>query len=151
MASTEQTAKSHRDIVNSYLERFYGELNEGRPEEDQIPFKLLDDEGFTAIKKGSATVGINVLEDKGILLFLSDIMPVPDSNQLELFRKLLELNFLATSDASFAVDRRNDRIYLRALRGLEGLDYEEFADLLETVALVADEWDDKLRDEFGTQ
>jgi hypothetical protein len=42
-------------------------------------------------------------------------------------------------------------VYLRILRRLEGLDYEEFDDLLHTIASVADEWDDKLRTSFLTQ
>ena len=139
-----------RDRVNDYIKRFNETLNEGLPEEQKIEFKLLDAQGYTAVKKGSATVGINVLEDHGILLFLSAIMKVPEPKQLELYRKLLELNFLATSDGAFAIDARNNQVYLRALRGLEGLDYEEFVDILNTVAEVADEWDDKLRQEFGS-
>ena len=38
---------------------------------------------------------------------------------------------------------------VRALRRLSGLDYEEFEDLLYTVGKVADDWDDRLRTEFG--
>lgn len=140
----------YRDRVNQYIKRFNDSLNEGLPEEQKIEFKLLDGQGYTAVKKGSATVGINVLEDHGILLFLSVIMKVPEAKQLELYRKLLELNFLATSDGAFAIDARNNQVYLRALRGLEGLDYEEFVDILNTVAEIADEWDDKLREEFGS-
>jgi hypothetical protein len=49
-----------------------------------------------------------------------------------------------TSDASFAIDKDKDAVYLRALRRLSGLDYEEFEDLLHTMASVADEWDDRL-------
>jgi hypothetical protein len=142
-------AADHSARVNKYLKRFYDEINRSLPEDQKVEFQLLDDEGYTAIQKGSATVGINVLEDHRILMFLSVIMKVPETRQLELFRKLLELNFLATSDAAFAIDRRNNHIYVRALRGLEGLDYEEFRDMLETVAEVADQFDDRLREEFA--
>ena len=41
-----------------------------------------------------------------------------------------------------------DAVYLRALRRLSGLDYEEFEDLLHTMATVADEWDDRLAELF---
>ena len=34
-------------------------------------------------------------------------------------------------------------------RSVAGLDYEEFEELLHTVATVADEWDDKLISQFG--
>ena len=40
---------------------------------------------------------------------------------------------------------------VRALRGLAGLDYEEFEDLVETVGRVADTWDDALKREFGRE
>ena len=64
--------------------------------------------------------------------------------------RLLELNYLATEDGAFAIDRESGRVYLRALRSLESLDFDEFVDMLDTVARVADEWDDKLRAQFGS-
>ena len=85
----------------------------------------------------------------GILLFLAPLMKVPERNRLEFYRKLLELSFLATSDAAFAIDKKTEVAYLRIFRRLEGIDFDEFEDLLHTIALVADEWDDKLRDQFG--
>ena len=33
-------------------------------------------------------------------------------------------------------------LYLRILRGLEGLDYEEFEDTVHSIAQTADKWDD---------
>jgi hypothetical protein len=124
------------DMVNDYLDRF------GKVIGVELP--PLDAEGYTEVKRGSATVGINVLADHGMLIFLSRMMDVPDPAPPELFRHLLELNFLATSDAAFAIDKEQGAIYLRALRRLAGLDYDEFEDLLHTVATVADEWDDRL-------
>ncbi len=132
---------SYREIIDDYIARF-GELV-------GVEFDPLDEEGYTSVRRGSATVGINALEEHRVLLFLAPIMEVPKSGQGDLYRKLLELNFLGTSDGAFAIDRENDIIYLRALRGLDGLDFEEFVDILDTVAGVADEWDDKLRAEFS--
>ena len=40
----------------------------------------------------------------GVLLFLSAIMEVPQTRQIDFYRKLLELNFLRTSDGAFAID-----------------------------------------------
>jgi hypothetical protein len=40
-------------------------------------------------------------------------------------------------------------VYVRALRRISGLDFEEFEDLLQTVSAVADEWDDELQREFA--
>jgi hypothetical protein len=71
-------------------------------------------------------------------------MEVPRDGREAFYRRLLELNFLVTSDGAFAIDKDRDAVYLRALRRLSGLDYEEFEDLLHTIASVADEWDDRL-------
>jgi len=128
------------EMVNDYLQRFGAEVG--------VALDPLDADGYTEIRRGSATVGINVLEEHGILLFLSRIMPVPREGREVLYRRLLELNFLVTSDASFAIDKDKDAIYLRALRRLSGLDFEEFEDLLQTMASVADEWDDRLARAF---
>jgi hypothetical protein len=138
-----QTQKVYRDaveMVNDYLQRFGKSVG--------VELDPLDQDGYTDVRRGSATVGINVLNEHGILLFLSRIMAVPREGREALYRRLLELNFLVTSDASFAVDKDKDAIYLRALRRLSGLDYEEFEDLLHTMASVADEWDDRLAQMF---
>jgi hypothetical protein len=133
MADTAQVAE--------YIQRFSDMIG--------VPIAPLDKDGFTQVARGSATVGINVDEQKGIIFFLAPIMDVPQANREALYRRLLELNYLATEDGAFAVDRESGRVYLRALRPLEGFDFEEFVDLLDTVARVADEYDDQLRAEFA--
>jgi hypothetical protein len=77
-------------------------------------------------------------------------MTVPITGRESFYRRLLELSFLTSSDAAFAVDAQRDEVVVRALRRLSGLDYEEFEDLLDTVGKVADDWDDALKGEFGT-
>jgi hypothetical protein len=130
------TYRTAVDMVNAYLRRFGTSVG--------VELDPLDEDGYTDVRRGSATVGINVLEDHGILLFLSRIMEVPRDGREAFYRRLLELNFLVTSDGAFAIDKDRDAVYLRALRRLSGLDYEEFEDLLHTIASVADEWDDRL-------
>ena len=96
-------------------------------------------------------MGINVLEDHGVLLLRGAGHAIPHTGRETFYRRLLELSFLTTSDAAFAIDGHRDEVVVRALRRLSGLDYEEFEDLLETVGKVADDWDDTLRAEFGRQ
>jgi Tir chaperone protein (CesT) family len=134
-------AKNDLDRVNDYLARFSQLVG--------VSIQPLDSEGYTQVVRGSATIGINVLAEKGFILLLSPMLDSPTRNQAELYRTLLELNYLRTEDAAFAIDRESGRVYLRALHSLDLLDYEEFCDLLDTVARVADEWDDKLRSQFG--
>jgi len=40
-------------------------------------------------------------------------------------------------------------LYLRILRGLENLDYDEFEDIVHSIAKTADHWDDKLAGELA--
>ena len=128
------------EMVNAYLQRFAERAN--------VELRPLDENGYTQTRKGSATIGVNVLDDHGVLLFVAPVMPVPKAGREALYRRILELSFLTTSDASFAIDAAKDEIFVRALRRLSGLDYEEFEDLLDTVGRVADEWDDLLKREF---
>jgi hypothetical protein len=140
------TGRSYRDateMIDDYLVRFGESVG--------VELDPLDEDGYTDVRRGSATVGINVLEEHGILLFLSRIMEVPKEGREAFFRRLLELNFLVTSDAAFAIDKDKEAVYLRALRRLSGLDYEEFEDLLHTMATVADEWDDRLAELFPNE
>jgi len=139
-ASGEQFA-SAQAMVNAYLARFGNRAGS--------TLEPLDATGYTLVRKGSASVAISVLEDHGVLLLVAPVMPLPQEGREELYRRLLELSFLATSDAAFAVDAQRGEVVVRALRRLSGLDYEEFEDLLETVGKVADDWDDALRREFG--
>ena len=130
----------HRQRINEFISRFGDERG--------LVLDALNEEGFTQVARGSATVRITVLEEHGVLLLIAPVMKVPEKNTEAFYRRLLELSFLATSDAAFAIDKKTDMAYLRVLRRLEGLDYEEFDDLLHTIASVADEWDDKLRMQF---
>ncbi len=133
--------KTSRELVQDYIQRFSELIG--------VPIDPLDADGFTQVARGSATVGINVVEQKGFILFLAPIMEVPAARREEFFRQLLELNYLETEDGAFAIDKSSGRVYLRALRPLENLDWDEFVDLLDTIARVADEWDDKLKAQFG--
>ncbi len=111
-----QTFPDARAMVNAYLTRF--------GERAGAKLESLDASGYTLVRKGSASVGINVLEDHGVILFVAPVMPVPVTGRETFYRKLLDLSFLATSDAAFAVDAQRDEVVVRALRRLSGLDYE---------------------------
>jgi hypothetical protein len=138
--TTGQRFSNASAMVDAYLQRF--------AERAGIELRPLDENGYTQTRKGSASIGVNVLDDHGVLLLIAPVMPVPKIGREMLYRRLLELSFLTTADASFAIDAAKDEIFVRALRRLSGLDYEEFEDLLDTVGRVADEWDDVLKREF---
>ena len=128
-------------MVNAYLARF--------AERAGASLQPLDENGYTQTRKGSATIGLNVLDDHGLLLLLAPVMPVPTSGRETFYRRLLELSFVTTSDAAFAVNSHQDEVVVRCLRRLSALDYEEFEDILATVGEVADHWDDELPRQYG--
>ena len=130
-----------RQRIDEFIQRF--------GKERDLELDALNAQGYAEIARGSALVRINVVEEHGVLLMISPVMRVPERNAEAFYRRLLELSFLATSDAAFAIDKKTDMVYLRIVRRREGLDYEEFEDLLHTIATVADEWDDKLKAQFG--
>ncbi len=136
-----------RTLINVYIKRFSDKVSVAIGRE--AGFAALDADGYSCVVRGSATVGINLFEESAVLMFLCRIMPVPKENQALFCRKLLELNFLATADGAFAIDQESNDVYLRAVRTAKGLDYDEFEEMLNTVATVADEWDDKLIADFG--
>ncbi|MCK9462994.1 MAG: YbjN domain-containing protein [Proteobacteria bacterium] len=136
-----------RGLVDAFIARFSAKVSEARGA--AIAFDPLDADGYTCLSRGSATIGINVLAEQGTLLFLSRVIKVPAEKREELYRFVLELNYTATSDAAFAIERDTDTVCLRAMRSLAGLDYDEFEDMLHSIAAVADEWDDELRERFS--
>ncbi len=124
-----------RARVAEYLDRFGRERN--------ITLPPLGDDGVGMIQRGSAVVSIHVLAEKGVLLLLSRVAKAPELDATRA-RRLLEASFLETGDAAFALHPQTGDLYLRILRGLEGLDYEEFEDIVHSIAQTADRWDDKL-------
>jgi len=99
-----------RTMVDAYLQRF--------SERAGTNLQPLDDSGYTTVRKGSAVVGINVLEDHGVLLILAPVMKVPKAgNHEKLFRRLLELSFITTADAAFAIDEQKEEVFVRLCGG----------------------------------
>ncbi len=136
-------------MVNAYLERFAKRAGLRGPDgAPHVP--ALDEGGYAQAQRGSAIIGINVLEEQGVLMVFSPIMPVPIAGREAFYRRLLELSFVTTSDAAFAINTQRDEVVVRCLRRLSALDFEEFEDILATVGEIADRWDDALIQEFGT-
>jgi hypothetical protein len=136
----DETPPDHMSRVATYLERFGRERN--------LSLAPLTAEGVGSVQRGSAVVTIHVLPDKNILLALSRVASAPTLDEAKA-RRLLTLSFVETGDAAFALHPQSGDLYLRILRGLEGLDYEEFEDLVHSIAQTADKWDDKLAAELA--
>ncbi len=125
--------------VAELLARFARERN--------LTLPPLAEDGTGSIQRGSAVVTIHVLADRGVLLLLSKVAAAP-ALTADQAKRLLTLSFVETKDAAFALHPQTGDLYLRILRGLEGLDYEEFEDLVHSIAATADHWDDRLATEL---
>jgi Tir chaperone family protein CesT len=133
-------AADPRSRVAEFLDRFGRERNLSLPP--------LGEDGIGMIQRGTALVTIHVLPDKGVLLLLSRVAKQPTLDETKA-KRLLQASFLETGDAAFAIHPQTGDVYLRILRGLEGLDYEEFEDLVHSIASAADHWDDRLARELS--
>ena len=122
--------------VASFLDRF--------AKERDLALPPLSDDGVGRIQRGSAVITVQVMAAQGVLMVHARVAPAPAAGKEELLRKLLTASFTATGDAAFALHPETGEVYLRVLRTLYHLDYEEFEDLVHTVATVADHWDDLL-------
>jgi hypothetical protein len=122
--------------VAEYLQRFGTERN--------LTLPPLSEDGVGSIQRGSAIVSIHVLAEKDVLLVLSKVATAPELDE-PLARRLLSASFVETGDAAFALHPQTGDLYLRIFRGLEGLDYEEFEDIVHSIASQADHWDDQLK------
>ena len=129
-----------RKVIAEFLDRFGRERN--------VTLPPLGEDGTGMIQRGSAVVSIHVLADKGVLLLLARVAKQP-ALDLARARRLLAASFTETGDAAFALHPQTGDLYLRILRGLEGLDYEEFEDLVHSIAKTADHWDDALARELA--
>ena len=134
-------AHDPKAVVASLLERFARERN--------LTLPPLAEDGTGSIQRGSAVVSIHVLADRGVLLLLAKVADAPTLDATQA-RRLLMLSFVETKDAAFALHPQTGDLYLRILRGLDGLDYEEFEDLVHSIAQTADHWDDRLAKELAS-
>jgi hypothetical protein len=124
-----------RARIAAFLDRFGKERN--------VTLPPLSSDGVGSIQRGSAVVTIHVLAERGVLLLLAKVAEAP-AIDAALGKRLLTASFVETGDAAFALHPQTGDLYLRILRGLDGLDYEEFEDLVHSIAVAADHWDDEL-------
>jgi len=97
--------------------------------------------------KGSAKVYIDIYGQSGTdyICVASPIMEMPSKALLPFYRKLLELNHDMYA-ANFSV--KENWVWLRILRELDGLDKNEATAMLNRVGTYSDQFDELLIDEF---
>ena len=106
------------------------------------------------IERGSATGSVRVVSDPGhpenLLVVRLSIMRVPEAAGADFHRRLLELNHASLGRAAFSIDD-DGLVSLTAGRPVEDLDPGELIDLILWTSEYADDLDDKLLAEFGSE
>jgi len=115
-------------------------------------FRKVEDR-FYVVKQGSAYVMINVLplgENRAILRCVSQLLKGvhPDP---QLAWKLLHLNSMLRLGAFALVPDENRVFFIHSILGGETLDPPEVLATIRDVALIADEYDDKIATLYGGQ
>ena len=102
------------------------------------------------VKKGSATISIDLVEyPDSYRVRVSAIILTMDAkvDRAALFERLLSLNAVEVTGAAFAVQQ--DAVLLLSERSTIDLDRSELRALVMVVRHFADEYDDKLVEQFG--
>jgi hypothetical protein len=95
---------------------------------------------------GSATLVTGTVGD-GIVVIAPMFDGPPATNVEAFYRRLLEINSEMGGTAALSM-QKDGSVVLQVGRGVKGLDAHEFGLMLGTVGRFADEYDDRLREEF---
>ena len=108
--------------------------------------------GQWSLRKGSAKVWIDVWyiekENRSYFQVMSPVVEIPkEDQQLEFYRDLLTLNdkFFGVAFSLF-----KGWAWIKHIRETEGLDKSEAKSIIQRVGNYADQWDDKLREKYGS-
>ena len=106
------------------------------------------------IVRGSATGSVRVVKDaehpEDLVVVSLSIMRVPQSADAAFYRRMLELNHATLGRAAFSIDA-DGVVRLTAGRPVADLDPGELIDLVLWTSEYADELDDRLLAEFGSE
>jgi hypothetical protein len=113
------------------------------------PTLWTDFSGWRHIMIGSAEGFAGIVEwqpDDHYLVVLAPILDLPEEqDQLHhLYRVILELNYHGTLSAHFSIF--DNTLYLGITRPIRGLDEEEVDEAIRTVMVLADSYDDRLKE-----
>jgi len=103
--------------------------------------------GQWTLQRGSVKVYVDIYNVNGTdyICVASPVMEMPSKLLLPFYRKLLELNHEMYA-ASFSV--KDNWVWLRILRELDGLDKNEATAMINRVGSYADQFDEMLISEF---
>ena len=115
-------------------------------------FKKVD-EGLYVVKQGSSIVMINVIAwnpDRAVVRCVAQLVKGV-TMEVPLALQLLEMNALLRFGAFAYVPAGDVIIFSHTLRGGDTLDGEELVTTIRDVAIIADEYDDRIAARYGGQ
>jgi len=115
-------------------------------------FRKVEDKMYV-VKQGSSYVMINVVpwgESRAIVRCVAQLVKGVRM-EVGLAMQLLSLNAVLRFGAFAFVKEGNLVLFLHSILGGETLDTDELNATIRDVALIADDWDDKIIDRFGGQ
>ena len=106
------------------------------------------------IERGSATGSVRVVKDsehdETLVVVRLSLMRVPETAGDAFYRRMLELNHASLGRAAFSIDA-DGVVFLTAGRPVADLDPDELIDLVLWTSEYADDLDDQLLAEFGSE
>jgi hypothetical protein len=84
--------------------------------------------------------------DEDLLTVWGIVLPLPVKNELQLLRKLMELNWSGTFETCFSIF--NNQIVVSTQRTADNLSPAEISRAITLVATIADEYDELLKAEY---
>ncbi len=141
--SSTQYLQNTIDAIQNYIKENYQLEPTSVREGKEAKWKL---------HEGSAVFWIELFYDENdrmIFEVSSPILLSPKQNEQTFYKKLLELNSSELTLSRFEL--KDGVIYLRHARYIEELDDTEIISAITEVSKLADEWDTKLRNEFGCE
>lgn len=101
------------------------------------------------LKKGSANVWIDVFKREkdvfGYFQCMGPIVDIPQTNKEAFYQELLEINH---SLYGVAMTKFKERIYIKTIRELDGLNEDEIMAMIKRVGGYADDYDDYLKNKY---
>jgi hypothetical protein len=140
--NTEQNVILAVDVIGSYIQKTYGIAASKVQEGNKACWRL---------RRGSVEFTVELYHDDASEVFFDVISPVvrvpPAGSREALFRFLLEENASRLRLSRFEVI--SDTIFIRHSRPLKDIDESEIIAAVEEVSGFADDYDNKLHDDFG--
>jgi len=144
--SAEETMEDSMDT--SYLDEIETVIS-GMAEDQKVMVAQNEAGHLWKFKYGSVEVFVKLTgeTDDDTFTVWSYVLKLPAKNELQLMRKLLEMNWLYTMESHFAIV--DEQIVIVASRTVAELSPGEISRAITIVATLADDNDDALQAEFG--